>query len=85
MIRVGILVFDDVEELDFAGPLGVFGMAARLGADCTTLLVAAHDGEIRGSYGLRFRPGTRSSPVPRWICCWCRAATARAPTRAKIR
>src|SRR6201997_4620621 len=27
--NVGILVFDDVEELDFVGPLEVFGMAER--------------------------------------------------------
>jgi len=33
MKTVGILVFDDVEELDFVGPLEVFSMAA-LNADC---------------------------------------------------
>ncbi len=64
MTRVGILVFDDVEELDFIGPLEVFGMAARLGAECTTLLVAAHEGEIRGSYGLRFRPSYSVESCP---------------------
>ncbi len=64
MTRIGILVFDDVEELDFTGPLEVFGMAARLGADCTTLLVAAHEGEIRGSYGLRFRPSYTIESCP---------------------
>ncbi len=64
MARVGILVFDDVEELDFIGPLEVFGMAARLGAECTTLLVAAHEGEIRGSYGLRFRPSYTVESCP---------------------
>ncbi len=64
MKRIGILVFDDVEELDFAGPLEVFGMAARLGAECTTLLVAAHQGEIRGSYGLRFLPSYTLDSCP---------------------
>ncbi len=64
MTRIGILVFDDVEELDFTGPLEVFGMAARLGADCTALLVAAHEGEIRGSYGLRFRPNYTLDSCP---------------------
>ena len=62
--NVGILVFDDVEELDFVGPLEVFGMAARLGADCTTLLIAAHEGEVRGSYGLRFTPAHTISSCP---------------------
>jgi len=61
---VGILVFDDVEELDFIGPLEVFGMAARLGADCTTTLIAAHDGEVRGSYGLRFTPAHTIESCP---------------------
>ncbi|PYV94048.1 MAG: DJ-1/PfpI family protein, partial [Acidobacteria bacterium] len=28
MKTIGILVFDEVEELDFVGPLEVFGMAA---------------------------------------------------------
>lgn len=31
MDTIGILVFQDVEELDFVGPLEVFGTAARLG------------------------------------------------------
>jgi cyclohexyl-isocyanide hydratase len=64
MTRIGILVFDDVEELDFVGPMEVFGMAARLGADCTTLLVAAHEDEIRGSYGLRFHPSYTLDSCP---------------------
>jgi len=34
MDEIGILVFNDVEELDFVGPLEVFGTAARLGAKC---------------------------------------------------
>lgn len=62
--NVGILVFDDVEELDFVGPLEVFGMAARLGADCTTTLIAAHEGEVRGSYGLRFTPAHTIASCP---------------------
>ncbi|MBV9610278.1 MAG: DJ-1/PfpI family protein [Acidobacteria bacterium] len=61
---VGILVFDDVEELDFVGPLEVFGMAARLGADCATVLIAAHEGEVRGSYGLRFTPAHTIASCP---------------------
>lgn len=37
-MRVGILVFDDVEELDFVGPLEVFGVASALmgGIDIVT-------------------------------------------------
>jgi transcriptional regulator GlxA family with amidase domain len=62
--NVGILVFDDVEELDFVGPLEVFGMAERLGADCATILIAAHEGEVRGSYGLRFTPAHTIASCP---------------------
>jgi transcriptional regulator GlxA family with amidase domain len=61
---IGILVFDDVEELDFVGPLEVFGMAEKLGADCTPLLIAAHEGEVRGSYGLRFTPAHTIASCP---------------------
>jgi transcriptional regulator GlxA family with amidase domain len=44
MKRIGILIFDDVEELDFVGPLEVFGVASELGA---TLIVP-------GGAGARF-------------------------------
>ena len=37
---IGILIFDDVEELDFVGPLEVFGMAQQFGANCETLVTA---------------------------------------------
>lgn len=61
---VGIVVFDDVEELDFIGPLEVFGMAARLGADCHTILISLQEGEVRGSYGLRFLPNYTIAQCP---------------------
>jgi transcriptional regulator GlxA family with amidase domain len=53
---IGILVFDDVEELDFIGPLEVFGIARDNGAPCKTTLVAKTHAEIRAHYGLTFRP-----------------------------
>lgn len=62
--NIGILIFDDVEELDFVGPLEVFGMAARLGAGCNTFLVATQEGEVRGSYGLRFLPNYTIAACP---------------------
>src|SRR5438128_3111328 len=55
-VVIGILLFDDVEELDFVGPLEVFGMAARHGADCRTALIAAEPKEIRCRYGMRVLP-----------------------------
>ena len=30
-VKIGILIFDEVEELDFVGPLEVFGMAGSSG------------------------------------------------------
>ncbi|HEY8133365.1 MAG TPA: DJ-1/PfpI family protein [Thermoanaerobaculia bacterium] len=56
MKTIGILIFDDVEELDFVGPLEVFGMAARHGADCRTLLIAEELNEVRCRYGMRVIP-----------------------------
>ena len=56
METVGILVFEDVEELDFVGPLEVFGMAARFGATCRTLVVAEQRDPVRCRYGLQIMP-----------------------------
>lgn len=56
MMTIGILVFNDVEELDFVGPLEVFGQAQQLGAPCRVLLVASDEQELRCRYGLRLRP-----------------------------
>ena len=50
-LTTGILVFDDVEELDFVGPLEVLGMACRDGDRVVT--VAEHAEPVRGRKGLR--------------------------------
>ena len=65
MMTIGILVFDDVEELDFVGPLEVFGQAQQLGAACRVLLVASDVREIRCRYGLRLRPEASLAACPR--------------------
>ncbi|GIV95419.1 MAG: AraC family transcriptional regulator [Herpetosiphonaceae bacterium] len=64
MVTIGILVFDDVEELDFVGPLEVFGMAGQAGADCRVLLVAAGEGEVRCRYGLQVQPHASFASCP---------------------
>ncbi len=64
MKTIAILIFDDVEELDFVGPLEVFGMAARFRAECRTLLVAAERTEIRCRYGMRVVPEFAFDDVP---------------------
>lgn len=55
MKTVGILVFDGVEELDFAGPLQVFGMASRT-VEVKVVTVAESESAIRCHYGLRVSP-----------------------------
>ena len=65
MGTVGIIVFDDVEELDFVGPLEVFGVAGRLGADCRPLLIAEGPGMIACRYGLRLEPHATFRTCPR--------------------
>jgi putative intracellular protease/amidase len=42
MRNIAILLFDDVEELEFIGPLQVFGTAARLGATCSVAILSDH-------------------------------------------
>jgi transcriptional regulator GlxA family with amidase domain len=64
MKTIGVLIFDDVEELDFAGPLEVFGMAARHGADCRTLLIATERSDVRCRYGMRVVPEYTIDDVP---------------------
>ena len=64
MKTVGILVFDDAEELDFVGPLEVFGTAARFGADCQILIVAENTTPIRARNGLRIVPNCTFENAP---------------------
>jgi transcriptional regulator GlxA family with amidase domain len=56
MNTVGILLFDAAEELDFVGPVEVFGTAARFGADCQILFVAEKTAPVRARNGLRILP-----------------------------
>ena len=61
---IGILVFRDVEELDFVGPLEVFGTAARLGADCQ-VTISSEDGKpVRARNGLNIIPDCSFDNLP---------------------
>lgn len=55
-MRVGILLFHEVEELDFVGPLEVFGVTARLVQSLNVLTVSKDGLPIRDRYGLRVQP-----------------------------
>ncbi len=62
--NLGVLIFDDVEELDFVGPWEVFGMAVRLGADFRPMLIAPTMDVVRSRYGLRIMPDLDISHTP---------------------
>jgi transcriptional regulator GlxA family with amidase domain len=55
-LRIGILLFNEVEELDFAGPLEVFGVASMLKGGIEIVTLSKDGGQVRGRYGLRVQP-----------------------------
>ncbi len=61
---IGILVFHDVEELDFVGPLEVFGVAARIAGGITVQTVSKDGEGVRGRYGLRILPDQSFTTCP---------------------
>ena len=63
-MRVGILVFDEVEELDFVGPLEVFGQTSRLVEGVETIVVSKDGSPIRCRYGLRVQPNCNFANCP---------------------
>jgi transcriptional regulator GlxA family with amidase domain len=61
--RIGILLFPDVEVLDFAGPWEVFGMLAPR-ANLEVLAVAESGEAVRSAQALRFMPDTTLKDCP---------------------
>jgi len=55
-MRVGFLVFDDVEELDFVGPLEVFGITSTLTGKVEVVTVSKDGGLVKCRYGLKVQP-----------------------------
>jgi|SRR5579884_3338217 transcriptional regulator GlxA family with amidase domain len=54
MKTIGVVLFEGVEELDFAGPWEVFSYTARTAPEsCTVLTVAERGGVVRCAKGLR--------------------------------
>lgn len=65
--QVGVLVFDGAEDLDFIGPLEVWGMASRVlkgGLEVRT--VARTSAPIRTSFGLLVTPHLSFADAPRF-------------------
>jgi transcriptional regulator GlxA family with amidase domain len=57
-MKVGILVFDDAEELDFVGPWEVFAATRALASDVAVVTIAERLEPIRAAKGLRVVPDT---------------------------
>jgi transcriptional regulator GlxA family with amidase domain len=51
----GILIFEDAEELDFAGPLEVFGASTAIRSSGSTLLIAKSKSPFQCRWGLEVR------------------------------
>lgn len=65
-ITTGILTFPRVEELDFVGPLEVFGMVAKSNPGAARVVtVAAETTLLRGDNGLHFQPDYSFETCPR--------------------
>ena len=55
--RVGIVLFEDVEDIDYVGPLTVFWMASHLFPDeMETVTISATGGAVRTSMGVSVLP-----------------------------
>lgn len=66
MKTIGLLIFDDAEELDFVGPWEVFTMANMVEADThRVLLIAGENRPIRCAKGMRVLPDVTTADCPR--------------------
>jgi transcriptional regulator GlxA family with amidase domain len=66
MTTIGIVGFDDVEELDFAGPWEVFGMARKLrDQGDRLLLLAERDSPVRCAKLMRVLPDLTFAQTPK--------------------
>jgi transcriptional regulator GlxA family with amidase domain len=67
---IGILLFDDVEELDFAGPWEVFSAARQMASETAgeaagaVLTIAQNDDPVRCAKGLRVIPDHSFADAP---------------------
>src|SRR3954453_7321154 len=64
MRNVGLLIFDDAEELDFMGPWEVFSYAAKLTGRDRVLTVAASLKPVRCAKGMQVLPDAPLADAP---------------------
>jgi transcriptional regulator GlxA family with amidase domain len=60
----GIVLFDGVEELDFAGPYEVFATSVNAAREGRVVTIAESEGPVRGANGLRVVPDYLLSDAP---------------------
>lgn len=63
-MTTGIILFDDAEELDFAGPWEVFTTAAMMKGDGKVVTIAEHDRPVRCAKGMRVVPDHTFANAP---------------------
>jgi transcriptional regulator GlxA family with amidase domain len=63
-VKVGILLFPLVEELDFVGPLEMFGMWNLVGGTGSPVLVAEKSGAVRCAKGMDVLPQASFADCP---------------------
>jgi transcriptional regulator GlxA family with amidase domain len=63
-MTTGILLFDDAEELDFAGPWEVLTVAAMLAGEGRVVTIAESDRPIRCAKGMRVLPDHAFADAP---------------------
>ena len=63
-ITTGIVLFDDAEELDFAGPWEVFTSASMLKGQGRVVTIAEHDRPVRCAKGMRVLPDHTFADAP---------------------
>ena len=61
---IGIVLFDDAEELDWAGPYEVFGIASKSVESTRVLTIAERPAAVRCCNGLRVLPDYEFSNAP---------------------
>jgi transcriptional regulator GlxA family with amidase domain len=64
MTAIGMLIFDDAEELDFVGPWEVFTMARKIRDDIRVVTIAEREDPVRCAKGLRVIPDHTLDDAP---------------------
>jgi transcriptional regulator GlxA family with amidase domain len=62
--RVGVLLFPNVEDLDYAGPLEVFGIAGRLEPGTFEVTTVAEVAALQTRYGVTVQPAHLLESAP---------------------